>query len=178
MAHPPGPNESALATRIGTTNVGKRGLTLIELMVVIAIVGILAGAIMPLSRMTVIRMKEAELRSSLRAIRSAIDAFNRDCIEKKITTSEYCTDDNYPKSLDLLTEPLKTTGAGDNVKKYLRRIPRDPMTPLESPDSANNWGMRSTFDQPDATQWGGENVYDVYSKSESISLDGSKYGTW
>jgi general secretion pathway protein G len=155
----------------------ERGLTLVELLVVIAIVGILAAAVMPLSRMTVKRVKETELRSALRTIRSAIDAFNRDCVQKKLS-SDHCTRDGYPESLEKLTEPLTLTGTGDKKKKYLRRIPRDPMMPLESSDKPNNWGLRSAADMPDSTTWGGDNVYDVYSTSDAESLDGSKYSTW
>ncbi|MDH4162444.1 MAG: type II secretion system GspH family protein [Nitrospirota bacterium] len=154
-----------------------RGLTLIELLVVIAIVGILAGAVMPLSRMTMQRMREAELRSGLRTLRNAIDAFNRDCVAKRLA-SDNCTKDNYPESLEQLTEPLKLTGTGDKTRKYLRRIPRDPLVPTESSENMNNWGMRSTSDQPDSTQWGGENVYDVYSKSDATALDDTKYSAW
>ena len=144
---------------------------------VIAIVGILATAVLPLSRMTMVRVKETELRSGLRVLRSTIDAFNKDCIAKKLS-SDYCSKDGYPEALELLTQPLKLTGAGDKTKKYLRRIPRDPFTPLEGTDKPNNWGLRSYSDAPDSTQWGGENVYDVYSKSDAASLDGSKYSSW
>lgn len=155
------------------------GLTLIEVLVVMAIVGILATAAMPLSRMTVQRAKEIELRTDLRILRNAIDAFKKDCTEKKLT-SDYCKSDqdNYPESLEQLTEPLKMTGAVDKTKKYLRRIPRDPMTELESSDNPNNWGLLSYGDEPDSTQWGGGNVYDVYSKSDKTGLDGTKYSTW
>ena len=66
----------------------------------------------------------------------------------------------------------------DTSKKYLRRIPRDPMTPLDSPGKPNNWGLHSYGDEPDSHDWGGGNVYDVYSKSEKVSLDGTKYNTW
>ncbi len=155
----------------------QRGLTLIELLVVIAIISILATAVMPLSRMTVKRVKETELRSALRTIRNAIDAFNKDCITKKLAT-ENCSKDNFPETLEALTQPLKLSGTGDKTRKYLRRIPRDPMMPLDSAENTNNWGMRSFSDLPDSTQWGGENVYDVYSKSSAESLDGSKYDTW
>ena len=156
---------------------GQGGLTLVELLVVIAIVGILAAAVMPLSRMTVKRVKETELRTALRTIRTAIDAFNRDCVTKKLS-SDYCTRDGYPESLELLTEPLNLAEANDKKRKYLRRIPRDPMTPLESADDQNNWSLRAYNDMPDSTMWGGDNVYDVYSKSDAEALDGSKYSTW
>ncbi len=161
------------------TKVKQRGLTLIELLVVIAIVAILASAAMPLSRMTVKRVREAELRSNLRTLRSAIDAFKKDCDEKKLT-SDYCKSDqyNYPETLELLTEPVNLAGSVDKVKKYLRRIPSDPMTKTESADEPNNWGLRSYTDEPDSTQWGGGNVYDVYSMSEAEALDGTKYNTW
>jgi general secretion pathway protein G len=158
-----------------------KGITLIELLVVIAIVGILASAAIPFSRMTVQRTKELELRGDLRLLRTAIDEFKKDCDTKKLSTTEgYCKSDqyNYPESLDQLTEPLRLAGAGDTTRKYLRRIPRDPMTALDSPDKPNNWGLRSYGDEPDSHDWGGGNVYDVYSKSEKVSLDGTKYNTW
>lgn len=161
--------------------VRRKGMTLIELLVVIAIVSILAAAVMPLSRMTVRRVKEAELRSALRTIRSALDSFNRDCttadVKRKLATDN-CAKDNWPEKLEVLTEPLKLEGTGDRTRKYLRRIPSDPFTPLDSPDDPNNWGLRSYVDTPDSTQWGEENVYDVYSKSDGVGLDGSKYSTW
>jgi len=165
----------------GIRNCRRDGITLIELLVVIAIVGILAAAAMPLSRMTVTRAKEIELRRNLRVLRTAIDDFKKDCDGKKLSTIEgYCKSEqnNYPKTLEQLTEPLKLSGAVDKTKKYLRRVPRDPMTPLESPDNPNNWGLRSYSDEPDSSQWGEGNVFDVYSKSEAVSLEGSKYNTW
>jgi len=164
-----------------------RGITLLELLVVIAIMGILATAVVPLSRMTIKRTKEMELRNNLRILRTAIDAFHRDCIPASMPggsmsklSTDYCKSeqDYYPESLEQLTEPLKLAGAVDKTRKYLRRIPRDPMTPLEAPDKPNNWGLRSYSDQPDSTSWGGGNVYDVFSKSEAVGLDGSKYNIW
>jgi len=157
----------------------QKGLTIIELLVVIAIVGILASAAMPVSRMTVKRVKETELRSNLRILRTAIDAFKKDCTEKKIA-AEYCKvdQDGYPETLEQLTEPVKVTGSVDKTKKYLRRIPRDPLSGVEASDKSNNWGLRAYGDEPDSSQWGGGNVYDVYSKSDAIALDGSKYSTW
>ncbi len=181
----------------------QEGLTLIELIVVIAIVGILASAALPLSRMTVRRVKEMELRSSLRTIRSAIDAFHRDCMPTVAglppmpvavppqaagaaqqptmlkLAAEYCKADQdfYPESLELLTQPLKLANSVDKTKKYLRRIPQDPMS-ASSSDPSGNWGLRSYGDQPDSKDWGGGNVFDVYSKSEAEAIDGTKYNTW
>lgn len=159
----------------------QKGITLIELLVVIAIVGILASAAMPFSRMAVQRTKEIELRGDLRLLRTAIDDFKKDCESKRLSQLEgYCKPEqyNYPETLEQLTEPLKLAGGADLVKRYIRRIPRDPMTNLESPDKSNNWGLRSYTDDPNTSDWGGGNVYDVYSKSEKVSLDGSKYNTW
>ena len=158
---------------------GQKGITLLELLVVIVIVGILATAAMPLSRMTMKRVKEIELRSDLRSLRTAIDAFKKDCVDKKLST-EYCrqSDEYYPETLEQLTEALRLAGGTDKTKKYLRRIPRDPMTSLETAGNMNNWGLRSYSDAPDSNMWGGGNVFDVYSKSEAIALDGSKYSTW
>jgi general secretion pathway protein G len=156
---------------------GDRGITLIELLVVIVIISILASAVMPISRMTVRRVKEIELRSALRAVRSAIDAFNKDCVTKKLT-SDSCTKDNYPETLEVLTEPQRLTGTGDKMKKYLRRIPRDPYSRAGMEYDEPEWGLRSTSDLPDSTNWGGENVYDLYTKYDGIASDGTKYNTW
>jgi general secretion pathway protein G len=159
----------------------RKGITLVELLVVIAIMGILAAAAMPLSRVSVQRTREIELRANLRTLRKAIDEFKADCDAKKLSTIEgYCASDRnyYPESLELLTEPLKMSGAVDRTRKYLRRVPRDPMTDLDAPDNPNNWGLRSYGDEPDSTQWGGDNVFDVYSKSDKTALDGSQYSTW
>jgi len=181
LALPSRAGERAGMDFCGMRQYPQEGITLIELLVVIAIVAILASAAMPLSRMTVTRTKEIELRRNLRILRTAIDDFKKDCDAKKLSVTEgYCKSEqsNYPETLEQLTEPLKLSGTLDQTKKYIRRVPRDPMTPLESPDKPNNWGLRSYSDAPDSTQWGEGNVYDLYSKSEAISLDGSKYNTW
>ncbi len=174
----------------------QQGLTLIELLVVIAIVAILATAAMPLSRMTATRVREMELRNDLRLLRNAIDSFRRDCLPAQgpgalpvqpgaapqtalKLSSEYCKADQdyYPESLELLTQPLKLANSVDKTRKYLRRIPKDPMMPASS-DGSSNWGLRSYQDQPDSTDWGGGNVFDVYSKSDAVAIDGTKYNTW
>jgi general secretion pathway protein G len=159
-----------------------RGMTLIELLVVIAIISVLASAALPLSRMTVKRAREIELRSELRTLRNAIDAFKADCDAKKLSAVEgYCKTDqnNYPESLEQLTMPLKLAGSAEGkTKKYLRRIPPDPMMDLDYAGNPNNWGLRSYGDDPDSNSWGGGNVYDVFSKSDKPALDGSKYSSW
>jgi general secretion pathway protein G len=168
---------------VGTIELkGAKGITLIEMLVVIVILGILASAAMPLSRMTVKRTREMTLRSNLRTIRNAIDAFRKDCLPGSPVklSQDYCKADQdfYPESLEQLTEPLKLGNAVDKTKKYLRRIPSDPMTPPEAPDNPNNWGLRSYKDEPDSSEWGGGNIFDVYSKSEEIAVDGTAYNTW
>jgi len=161
---------------------GLRGITLIELLVVIAIISILASAALPMMRMTTKRAKEIELRSNLRILRKAIDDFKADCDGKKLSTVEgYCKSDqsNFPESLEQLTEPLKLFGSAEGkTKRYLRRIPSDPMVERDYSDKPNNWGMRSYNDSSDSTSWGGGNVYDVYSKSDKLALDGTKYSDW
>lgn len=170
-------HDKGSSRRCGISVRRREGLTLVEMLVVIAIVGILASAVVPLSRMTVRRVKEIELRSGLRTMRTAIDAFHRDCVVKKLV-SDHCSKDNYPESLDVLTKPLKLAGAGDKTIKYLRRIPRDPFAPAGTDAGADAWGLRSYADMPDSSMWGGENVYDVYSKNDGISSEGSKYSSW
>ena len=97
--------------------------------------------------MTIKRAKEIKLRNNLRILRTAIDAFKKDCDGKKLSMVEgFCVadQDNYPETLEQLTQPLKLTGDVDKTRKYLRRIPRDPMTEIESSDNTNNWGLRPT----------------------------------
>ncbi len=160
----------------------QKGLTLIEMLVVITIIGVLAAAALPVSRMAVKRTREIELRSNLRTLRTAIDAFRKDCLPGAASklSSEYCKADQdyYPESLEILTEPLKLGSSVDKTRKYLRRVPKDPMMPVESPDNTNNWGILSNRDEPDSKEWGGGNVYDVFSKSEALAIDGTKYNTW
>jgi general secretion pathway protein G len=143
------------------------GLTLIELIITVAIVGILATAALPVARFQVKREKERELRRDLWEMRDAIDhykdAADRGGMQIKVDSL------GYPPDLQTLVDGV----AVQNQKvRFLRAIPIDPMT------KSNDWGMRSNQDDADSTSWGGQNVFDVYTKSEGTALDGTKYNTW
>lgn len=146
------------------------GLTLIELLVVMTVLSVLALAIMPLSQMAVKRTKEVELRRSLREIRTAIDEYKKAVDEGKI--AKEAGDSGYPETLEVLTEGVDLGGPIAMKRKFLRRIPRDPMV------KDGEWGLRSYADDPESTVWGGEDVYDIYSRSEETALDGTKYSVW
>jgi len=149
-----------------------RGFTLIELIVTVMIVGILAGMAAPLARNEIKREKEAALRQELRDIRIAIDKF-KDASDRALIQVKLGTE-GYPESLKVLVEGVPMTGVAgaDKKLKLLRKIPEDPMT------NSVEWGMRSLQDDPKSESWGGQNVFDVYTKSEGIALDGSKYKDW
>jgi general secretion pathway protein G len=144
-----------------------RGLTLIELIVAIAIIGILAGAAVPVVRVRAKREKEVELRRDLWQMRDAIDRYkdaaDRGAFQTKVDSL------GYPPDLQTLVDGVDVQG---KKLRFLRRIPTDPLT------GNGDWGQRSNQDDPDATSWGGQNVFDVYSKSEGTALDGTKYSTW
>jgi general secretion pathway protein G len=146
---------------------GERGLTLVELIVTVAILTILASAALPLMRFQVKRQKERELRSDLWMMRDAIDKYkdaaDRGAFQTKVESQ------NYPPDLETL---VKGVNVQDKKLKFLRKIPVDPMT------GNTDWGLRSMQDDPDSDSWGGQSVFDVYSKSQDTALDGTKYATW
>jgi general secretion pathway protein G len=147
-----------------------RGVTLIELMVTMVIMAILATAVLPLSRITYKRSKEIELRQDLRIIREAIDEYKRLVDENKIAKQALAS--GYPESLDVLVKGVTLQGPVPVKQKFLRRIPKDPMT------EDGEWGLRAYADEPDSDIWGGQDVYDVYCKSDETALDGSLYREW
>jgi general secretion pathway protein G len=147
-----------------------KGLTLIEILITIVIIGILASIVMPLSRMTVKRTKEVELRRNLRVIRDALDEYKRYATEKKISVEVDST--GYPKKLEDLVEGVELIGQQGKKKKFLRRVLIDPIT------NSTEWGMRCYEDEPDAISWCGKDVFDVFSKSEDTALDKTKYKEW
>lgn len=152
-----------------------KGLTLLELVLAMTILAVLASAVIPVAEVTVRRSKEIELRQALRAVRTAIDDykadFDRAVKDKKITTS--INETGYPEDLEILITGSDWGGLYPYKRKYLRRIPKDPFDQYDE-----GWGMRSYADDPDTTVWGGGDVYDIYSQSESFALDGSTYNTW
>jgi general secretion pathway protein G len=143
------------------------GLTLVELIITIAIVSILATAALPLARFQVKRTKERELRRDLWEMRAAIDAY-KDAAEKGgiMTKADSL---NYPPDLETLVNGVDIQ---DKKVKFLRRIPVDPMT------GTTDWGLRSNQDDVDSDSFGGQNVFDVHTKSTDTALDGTKYSTW
>lgn len=146
-------------------------MSLVELVVTVAILGILAGALVPIVKFTVKRQKELELRRDLRMMRQAIDQYKKFCdtavIQKSGVDSE-C----YPPDLETLVDGVEKTGALGQKIKFLRRIPIDPMTKTQE------WGMRSFQDDADSSSWGHENVYDVFTTSTGKALDGTQYKDW
>lgn len=146
------------------------GVTLIELIAVMAIISILATGILPLSVITYKRTKEIELRQNLRIIRKAIDEYKRLVDEEKIEKDALAS--GYPKDLDVLVEGVNLKGPVPKKAKFLRRIPKDPMT------EDGEWGLRSYADDSDSDIWGGQDVYDVYSTSDREALDGTYYRDW
>jgi len=154
---------------------GEKGLSLVELVVAMAILAVLASAVLPMAEVTVKRTREIELQRSLRLVRDAIDAYKADfdkaVTEKKVISS--VNETGYPESLEVLLEGNDWGGLYPFKKRYLRRIPKDPFDRYEE-----GWGLRSLEDDPDSTVWGGDNVFDIYSQSDGIALDGTPYNTW
>jgi general secretion pathway protein G len=151
------------------------GFTFVELLVVTALVAILATAVMPLAKVTMQRQREIELRRALRELRTAIDHYKDAADQGQIPpTSIRAGSEGYPPDLETLVVGVRAAGEGgtDRKLKFLRRIPIDPMT------RSAEWGLRAYQDKPDSKSWGGQDVYDVYSKSEGTALDGTKYADW
>jgi general secretion pathway protein G len=147
------------------------GLTLVELIVAFTILMVLTTMAVPLARYKVQRDKERDLERALTQMRNAIDKFKDDMDAQKIGPAKIDSD-NYPESLQQLVDGVKATGSVDKKIKYLRRIPKDPMT------NSYDWGLRSTRDDPDSQSWGGQNVFDVYTKSMDRARDGTAYSEW
>ena len=146
------------------------GMTLLELIIATSILLILATAALPINRMAIKRQKEFELHEALREMRNAIDRY-KDAADKNLIQVEVSTE-GYPKDLDILVNGVELATAKERRVRFLRRIPIDPMT------GRADWGMRSVQDDPKTGSWGGQNVFDVFSPSNGIALDGTRYSDW
>ncbi len=153
------------------------GVSLIELIVTLTILSILASLVLPSVQMTSKRTKELELRRNLRTIRAAIDEFKKSADKITGPPPSGLDKSGCPTTLGQLVEGTDFGDVNGAKKKFLRRIPVDPFHPVMK-DGAPEWGLRSYTDSPDSTMWGGDDVYDVYSKSEDTAIDGTKYKDW
>ena len=152
------------------------GFTLIEMVVTVAIVGILAGAALPLAELSVKRVQEHELQAALRQIRTAIDDYKRAAEEGRIARSD--TETGYPKSLALLVDGVPDQKSPGRKKIYfLRRLPRDPFATDAEIAAAQTWGKRAYASPPEDPREG-EDVYDVYTASPGIGINGIRYRDW
>src|SRR6059058_3406663 len=158
---------SARMSQLRAARFRQRGLTLIELIIAVTIIAILVGAAVPIARVQVKREKEHELRHDLWEMRDAIDRYkdaaDRGAFQIKVGT------EGYPPDLQTLVDGVDV---GGKKVRFLRRIPNDPMT------NSTDWGLRSMQDDPASDSWGGQNVFDVFTKSDGTGLDGTKYKDW
>jgi len=145
----------------------EHGLTLLELIVATTILLVLSTMAVPLARLTIQRGKERQLRLDLWEMRDAIDRYkdaaDRGGFQTKVDSQ------GYPPDLETLVKGVDVQG---KKIRFLRKIHIDPMT------GTTEWGLRSMQDDPDSDSWGGQSVFDVYTKSESTALDGTKYKDW
>jgi general secretion pathway protein G len=149
----------------------QRGFSLIELIVAFTILLILTGMSVPLARSTVRSEKERDLRRALREIHTAIDKY-KDMADQGLLPPGKLGSEGYPESLEILVDGVKLAGQVDKKIRFLRRIPKDPMT------NSTDWGKRSMQDDPKSNGWGGENVFAVYTKSTEKAADGTPYSDW
>jgi general secretion pathway protein G len=150
---------------------GTRGLTLIELIVAFTIMFVLTSMAVPLARSKVRRERERDLRYALSEIRHAIDKY-KDAADQGLLGPTKLGSEGYPENLEILVEGVKKSGQVNTKIRFLRRIPKDPMT------NSRDWGKRSMQDDPKSGGGGGQNVFDVFTKSTEKAADGTSYSEW
>lgn len=150
----------------------QRGLSLVELIVAFTILMMLTAMAVPMARYKVRRERERELRIALRELRSAIDRYKDDADGGKLGVQQKIGSEGYPENLEVLVSGVKLAGEIEKKKRYLRRIPKDPFT------NSTEWGLRSMQDDPKSTSWGGQHVFDVFSKTTERAPDGTMYSEW
>jgi general secretion pathway protein G len=152
----------------------QQGFTLLELIITLAIIAILSAGTIPVARNLIRREKEMELRRTLRELRKAVDAYKISCEQGNVGPLDRKVDDEcYPLKLEVLVEGINPPNKPNTTIRFLRRIPKDPFT------GTTDWGLRSIQDDADASSWGGQNIYDVYSKAPGTALDGkTQYKDW
>jgi general secretion pathway protein G len=147
------------------------GLTLVELIVAFTILTLLTAMAVPVAKHKIRRERERDLRIALKEIRTAIDKYKDMKDQNKLGQVELGTE-GYPKTLEVLVEGEKMSGQVEGKMRFLRRLPKDPMT------NSYDWGKRSLTDDPKGTSWGGQNIFDVYTKSMEKASDGTPYSEW
>jgi general secretion pathway protein G len=161
------PSSAPALRRVKLRGVSLRGFTLIELIVATAILVILTGLAVPLARVAIKREKERDLRRCLWELRDAIDRY-KDAADRGAFQIK-AGSDGYPSDLETL---VKGVDVGGKKVRFLRKIPTDPLT------NSTEWGMRSMQDDPTSDSWGGQNVFDVFTKAQGTGLDGTEYKDW
>jgi general secretion pathway protein G len=149
----------------------RSGFTLIELIVAFTILMLLSGMAVPMARSKVRRERERELRFALREMHMAIDRY-KDMADRGELGQQKADSNNYPETLEILVEGVKLQGKVDQKIRFLRKIPKDPFT------NSTDWGKRSPQDDPKSNSWGGQSVFDVYSKTMEKAADGTPYSEW
>lgn len=147
------------------------GLTLVELIVAFTIMFLLTSMAVPLTRAKVRQQRERDLRIALVEMRKAIDKY-KDYADQGFLGMQKQGSENYPESLEQLVEGVKLSGQVDKKMRFLRRVPKDPFT------GSTDWGKRSTQDDPKSNSFGGQNLFDVYSKTTEKAPDGTPYSEW